>query len=62
MTLRRWQADSHILRCPAQELRFDLRTGCMPGASGGLCIKTYPVLTQGDGILVWEEEQLLSIK
>jgi 3-phenylpropionate/trans-cinnamate dioxygenase ferredoxin subunit len=51
------QSDRHILRCPAHGLRFDLRTGCMPRASG-LCIKTYAVQTQDDGTLVLEEEQL----
>ena len=35
--------DGCVLRCPAHGLRFDLRTGCMPGASGGLSLTTFPV-------------------
>ena len=31
-----------VLRCPAHGLRFDLRTGCMPGVAG-LTLKTFPV-------------------
>lgn len=36
------QLDGHLLRCPAHGLRFDLRTGCMPGAAG-LCLTTFAV-------------------
>jgi 3-phenylpropionate/trans-cinnamate dioxygenase ferredoxin subunit len=31
-----------VLQCPAHGLRFDLITGCTPGA-GSLCLKTFPV-------------------
>ena len=31
-----------VLSCPAHGLRFDLRTGCMPGA-GGLSLTTFTV-------------------
>ncbi|WP_296224267.1 Rieske (2Fe-2S) protein [Ralstonia sp. UBA689] len=34
--------DGSVLQCPAHGLRFDLTTGCTPGA-GGLCLKTYAV-------------------
>jgi 3-phenylpropionate/trans-cinnamate dioxygenase ferredoxin subunit len=34
--------DGCVLSCPAHGLRFDLRTGCMPGA-GGLSLTTFPV-------------------
>ncbi len=34
--------EGSVLRCPAHGLRFDLRTGCMPGA-GGLCLTKFPV-------------------
>ena len=36
------QLEGCMLRCPAHGLRFDLRTGCMPGA-GGLSLTTFPV-------------------
>ena len=36
------QLEGCVLRCPAHGLRFDLRTGCMPGA-GGLSLTTFPV-------------------
>ncbi|MBP0590667.1 Rieske 2Fe-2S domain-containing protein [Paraburkholderia sp. LEh10] len=36
------QLDGCVLRCPAHGLRFDVRTGCMPGA-GGLSVTTFPV-------------------
>lgn len=36
------QLEGSMLRCPAHGLRFDLRTGCMPGANG-LCLTTFPV-------------------
>jgi len=50
------QLDGHILQCPAHGLRFDLRTGRMPGAAAGLCVKTYPIVTDDDGSLVLVEE------
>ena len=34
--------DGCLLSCPAHGLRFDLRTGCMPGA-GGLSLTTFTV-------------------
>ncbi|MFL9868139.1 non-heme iron oxygenase ferredoxin subunit [Paraburkholderia fungorum] len=34
--------DGCVLSCPAHGLRFDLRTGCMPGAVG-LSLTTFPV-------------------
>ncbi|MBU7441978.1 Rieske (2Fe-2S) protein [Paraburkholderia fungorum] len=36
------QLDGCVLSCPAHGLRFDLRTGCMPGVSG-LSLTTFPV-------------------
>ncbi|MEX3936975.1 Rieske (2Fe-2S) protein [Paraburkholderia phymatum] len=44
------QLEGCVLRCPAHGLRFDLRTGCMPG-TGGLSLTTFPVRTV-DGQLV----------
>ena len=44
------QLEGCVLRCPAHGLRFDLRTGCMPGA-GGLSLTTFPVRAV-DGKLV----------
>ena len=44
------QLEGCVLRCPAHGLRFDLRTGCMPG-KGGLSLTTFPILTV-DGKLV----------
>ena len=49
-SLANGQLEGCVLRCPAHGLRFDLRTGCMPGA-GGLSLKTFPVRTV-DGKLV----------
>ena len=34
--------NGYVLSCPAHGLRFDLRTGCMPGA-GGLSLTTFTV-------------------
>jgi 3-phenylpropionate/trans-cinnamate dioxygenase ferredoxin subunit len=45
------QLDGHLLRCPAHGLRFDLRTGCMPGVEG-LCLKTFPVEVVDGRLLV----------
>ncbi|WP_321800420.1 Rieske (2Fe-2S) protein [Caballeronia sp. J97] len=36
------QLDGCMLRCPAHGLRFDVRTGCMPGP-GGLSVGTFLV-------------------
>jgi 3-phenylpropionate/trans-cinnamate dioxygenase ferredoxin subunit len=36
------QLEGCVLRCPAHGLRFDVRTGCMPGP-GGLSVTTFPV-------------------
>lgn len=36
------QLEGCVLRCPAHGLRFDLRTGCMPGA-GGLSLTVFPI-------------------
>jgi 3-phenylpropionate/trans-cinnamate dioxygenase ferredoxin component len=36
------QLEGCLLRCPAHGLRFDVRTGCMPGP-GGLSVTTFPV-------------------
>ena len=36
------QLEGCLLRCPAHGLRFDVRTGCMPGA-GGLSVTTFAV-------------------
>ena len=44
------QLEGCVLRCPAHGLRFDLRTGCTPGA-GGLSLTTFPVRAV-DGKLV----------
>jgi 3-phenylpropionate/trans-cinnamate dioxygenase ferredoxin component len=44
------QLEGCVLRCPAHGLRFDLRTGCTPGA-GGLSLTTFPVWAV-DGKLV----------
>jgi 3-phenylpropionate/trans-cinnamate dioxygenase ferredoxin subunit len=47
------QLEGCVLRCPAHGLRFDVRTGCMPGMDGssGLSLTTFPVRTV-DGQLV----------
>ncbi|MET3445062.1 Rieske 2Fe-2S domain-containing protein [Ralstonia sp. 1138] len=46
--------DGNVLQCPAHGLRFDLATGCMPGA-GGLCLKTYAI-QETDGHIVIQVE------
>ncbi|CAJ0819702.1 MULTISPECIES: Rieske 2Fe-2S domain-containing protein [Ralstonia] len=43
--------DGNVLQCPAHGLRFDLATGCTPGANG-LCLKTFPVRVVGDDIVL----------
>ncbi|MGT2471854.1 Rieske (2Fe-2S) protein [Paraburkholderia terrae] len=45
------QLEGCVLRCPAHGLRFDLRTGCMPGA-GGLSLTTIPVRAVGLNLVV----------
>jgi len=40
-----------MLRCPAHGLRFDVRSGCMPGA-GGLKLTTFPVRSVEGKLLV----------
>jgi 3-phenylpropionate/trans-cinnamate dioxygenase ferredoxin subunit len=49
------QLEGCMLRCPAHGLRFDVRTGCMPGA-GGLNLKTFPVRAVGDKLVVRLED------
>lgn len=41
-SLANGQLEGTLLRCPAHGLRFDVTTGCMPGA-GGLRVKTFPI-------------------
>lgn len=43
-SLANGQLDGCVLRCPAHGLRFDVRTGCMPGNTG-LRLKTFAVQT-----------------
>jgi 3-phenylpropionate/trans-cinnamate dioxygenase ferredoxin subunit len=45
------QLEGCVLRCPAHGLRFDLRTGCMPG-TGGLSLTTFPVRAVGLNLVV----------
>jgi 3-phenylpropionate/trans-cinnamate dioxygenase ferredoxin component len=45
------QLDGHLLRCPAHGLRFDLTTGCMPGAAG-LCLMKFAVREVGGRLVV----------
>jgi 3-phenylpropionate/trans-cinnamate dioxygenase ferredoxin subunit len=52
------QLEGCMLRCPAHGLRFDLRTGCMPGA-GGLSLTTFPVQAI-DGKLVVSLEDTIT--
>lgn len=40
-----------LLRCPAHGLRFDVRSGCMPGVDG-LKLATFPVRTEGGKLLM----------
>ena len=51
------QLDGCMLRCPAHGLRFDVRTGCMPGA-GGLSLATFPVTTVEGALLLSLPENL----
>ncbi|WOD20808.1 Rieske 2Fe-2S domain-containing protein [Paraburkholderia kirstenboschensis] len=45
------QLEGCVLRCPAHGLRFDVRTGCMPGGHG-LHLTTIPVQTVDGNLLV----------
>lgn len=47
--------DGTVLQCPAHGLRFDLASGCMPGAGGGLCLKTFPVHVDGEDVVLVQE-------
>ena len=40
--------DGHLIQCPAHGLRFDVRTGAMPG-NPALRTATYPVLASDGG-------------
>ncbi|MBS0317979.1 MAG: Rieske 2Fe-2S domain-containing protein, partial [Proteobacteria bacterium] len=40
--------DGHLVQCPAHGLRFDVRTGAMPG-NPALRTTTYPVLACDGG-------------
>jgi 3-phenylpropionate/trans-cinnamate dioxygenase ferredoxin component len=51
------QLDGCVLRCPAHGLRFDVRTGCMPGA-GGLSVATFPVTTREGTLLLSLPEKI----
>jgi 3-phenylpropionate/trans-cinnamate dioxygenase ferredoxin component len=51
--------DGCVLRCPAHGLRFDLRTGCMPGVAG-LTLKTFPVRAVEGKVLVSMEDPAAS--
>jgi len=51
--------DGYVLSCPAHGLRFDLRTGCMPGA-GGLSLTTFPVRTIDGRVFVSLEDPAAS--
>jgi len=35
--------EDHIIQCPAHGLRYDVRTGAMPG-NAAVCVTSYPVL------------------
>jgi len=43
--------DGNVLQCPAHGLRFDLASGCTPGANG-LCLNTFPVRVVGEDIVL----------
>ncbi|SOE54517.1 Ferredoxin subunit of nitrite reductase or a ring-hydroxylating dioxygenase [Burkholderia sp. OK233] len=53
------QIEGCMLRCPAHGLRFDLRTGCMPGA-GGLSLTTFPVRAIDGKLVVSLEDPAIS--
>ncbi len=49
--------DGLLIQCPSHGLRFDLRTGAMPG-NLGLRVHTYPVQREGEGcVLVLPDEE-----
>jgi 3-phenylpropionate/trans-cinnamate dioxygenase ferredoxin subunit len=47
--------DGCVLRCPAHGLRFDLRSGCMPGVDG-LSLTTFPVAIVDSKLVVSLDE------
>lgn len=49
------QLEGCVLRCPAHGLRFDVRTGCMPGP-GGLLVTTFPVAIVDSKVVVSLDE------
>jgi 3-phenylpropionate/trans-cinnamate dioxygenase ferredoxin component len=53
------QLEGCMLRCPAHGLRFDVRTGCMPGA-GGLSLTTFRVRAIAGKLLVSLEDPAIS--
>ena len=53
------QLEGCMLRCPAHGLRFDLRTGCVPGA-GGLSLTTFPVRAVDGKLVVTLEDSAAS--
>jgi len=53
------QLEGCMLRCPAHGLRFDLRTGCVPGA-GGLSLTTFPVRVVDGKLVVTLEDSAAS--
>jgi 3-phenylpropionate/trans-cinnamate dioxygenase ferredoxin subunit len=48
--------EGSLLRCPAHGLRFDVKSGCMPG-TGGLCLKKFSVETHGERLVVVLEDR-----
>jgi 3-phenylpropionate/trans-cinnamate dioxygenase ferredoxin subunit len=50
------QMEGSMLRCPAHGLRFDLRTGCTPGA-GSLRLTAFAVATVGSKLVLNLDEQ-----
>ena len=50
-SLANGQLEGRVLRCPAHGLRFDVVTGCMPGAAG-LCLKKLAVHVQSGELYV----------
>lgn len=43
--------DGHFVQCPAHGLRFDLRTGAMPG-NPAMRVAVYPVLERDGGHVI----------
>jgi 3-phenylpropionate/trans-cinnamate dioxygenase ferredoxin subunit len=54
------QLEGCVLQCPAHGLRFDLHTGCTPGA-GGLSLTTFPVRAVDGKLVVSLEEPTASL-